>query len=335
MKRACADFYRSPCAREPVTLDATDSTGDDVLAGRLTSPIDGTFEILDGIPDLTWPKSLPQADARAKTFYENRVEAYEENLYLTFLIHNEDEQRIRNQMIDALNLKPDACVLEIACGTGRDSTLIASRLESEGIYYLQDISPGMVRYCRDKLGQVAPQVEFSVGNACYLPFPDDTFDAVYSFGALGEFSDIQRSLAEMARVTKVGGRIGVGDESMPPWLRETDFARMLTTTNPQFNASLPLREIPVCAREVRLRWLIGGVFYFIDFTVGNGEPTAKFDLEIPGPRGGTLRTRYEGQLEGVTKEAKALAQQAVAKRGISMHRWLDEVVRAAAKQDLD
>lgn len=138
----------------------------------------------------------------------------------------------------------------------------------------------------------------------------------------------------MVRVTKVGGRIGVGDESMPPWLRETTFAKILATTNPQFMAEIPLKDVPIDARSVRLRWIIGGVFYFLDFTVGEGEPTAEFDLEIPGPRGGTLRTRYEGQLEGVTPEAKKLVQQAIAKKGTSMHKWLDAVVRDAAKRDL-
>jgi hypothetical protein len=39
-------------------------------------------------------------------------------------------------------------------------------------------------------------------------------------------------------------------------------------------------------------------------------------------------------LEGVTPETKKLAEQAREKRGISMHQWLDEVVRQAALKDL-
>jgi SAM-dependent methyltransferase len=168
-----------------------------------------------------------------------------------------------------------------------------------------------------------------------LPFPDNYFNAVYSFGGLGEFSNITKSLKEMARVTKVGGKIVVGDESIPPWLRDTEFAKILSTTNAQFLAPLPLKNMPVEARDVCLRWVIGGVFYLVDFKVGKGEPDANFDFEIPGPRGGTYRTRYEGALEGVTKDAKELAYKAIQKKGISMHKWLDEVVRKAAIADLD
>ena len=69
--------------------------------------------------------------------------------------------------------------------------------------------------------------------------------------------------------------------------------------------------------------------------VGEGEPVGNFDIEIPGIRGGTLRTRYLGQLESVTPETKRLIERAREKRGISMHQWLEEVTRQAALSDLD
>lgn len=177
--------------------------------------------------------------------------------------------------------------------------------------------------------------EFCVANSTHLPFPDDFFDALYSFGGLGEFPDIKKSLSEIARVTKVGGKVVVGDESMPPWLRETHFSKILTTTNPQFGAEVPLQQLPVEARDVRLQWIIGGVFYAIDFRVAEGEPTANFDFPIPGLRGGTYRTRYEGQLEGVTPETKQLYLQAAHKTQKSLHQWLEDVVKDAAKRDLN
>jgi SAM-dependent methyltransferase len=255
-------------------------------------------------------------------------------LSLTFFTHNEDEAKLRNQFVDSLELKRDSRVLEVAAGSGRDSEIIASRLSAEGLLCLQDLSLGMLTKAKHRmLGSRVP-ISYCLSNAEYLPFPDATFDCVYSFGGLGEFPNIKGSLAEMVRVCRKGGKIVVGDESIPPWLRTTEFARILATTNPQFLAPLPLQEMPIEAREVRLRWVIGGVFYLIDFRVGDGQPVGNFDYDIPGPRGGTLRTRYEGQLEGVTPEAKELAQRARTKRGLSMHSWLDETVRRAAENDL-
>jgi hypothetical protein len=117
-------------------------------------------------------------------------------------------------------------------------------------------------------------------------------------------------------------------------LRDTDFAKILTFTNPQFDAPLPLKHLPVEARAVNLRWIIGGTFYLIDFTVGVGMPAADLNFRIPGPRGGTHTTRYHGQLEGVTPETKALAHEARNLRNMSMHDWLDDVVRDAALRQL-
>jgi ubiquinone/menaquinone biosynthesis C-methylase UbiE len=289
------------------------------------------FGFADGFADLTFPRSLEQKEKNVLQFYENRAEVYDKFLYQTFKTHNEDETATRNTFINKLNLKDDSKVLEIACGTGRDSVLIAQRLGKKGLLALQDISPSMLKICQEKLHSNSVEKIFSVSNAAYLPFPDKFFDATYSFGGLGEFPEIRKSLAEMVRVTKIGGKIVVGDESMPPWLRETYFSKVLSKTNPQFLAEVPFKDIPVEARKVTVQWVIGGVFYLIDFEVGDGEPTGDFDYIIEGPRGGTLRTRLEGELEGVTKEAKELAYKAAKAQGLSMHSWLDGIVKEAAK----
>lgn len=292
------------------------------------------YAVTDGIPDLTWPHALHATDQKAREFYDGRVEAYDKYLHLTFETFGEDEKTVRRKMIDTLELTGRERVLEVSCGSGRDSELLLARMKHGGELYLQDLSHAMVERCRDRLRDTAVPVHLCVSNACHLPYPDRQFDAIYHFGGLGEFSDIPGALREMVRVTKPGGRVLVGDESMPPWLRDTRFAKVLTFTNPQFSAELPLKHLPVEAREVRLRWIIGGTFYLIDFVVGEGEPPANFEFEIPGPRGGTHLTRYLGQLEGVTTETKKLAYEACAKTGLSMHAWLDQVVRQAAERDL-
>jgi ubiquinone/menaquinone biosynthesis C-methylase UbiE len=293
------------------------------------------YKFIHNFPDLTYPATLELKEKTTLEFYENRADVYDKFLYQTFKTHNENESEIRNKFIDKLNINPNSKVLEIACGTGRDSEIIAKRLGASGEIVLQDISPSMLNICFQKLLNVDDVKKvFCISNAAYLPFRDNYFDATYSFGGLGEFPEIKKSLKEMVRVTKVGGKIVVGDESMPPWLRHTYFSKVLSKTNPQFLADVPLKDIPVEARKVILQWVIGGVFYLLDFEVGEGEPNANFDYEIEGAKGGTLRTRLEGELEGVTKETKELAYRAAKNKGISMHNWLDSLVKEAAKKDL-
>ncbi len=327
-------FYVDPVTLEPLTLEEEIRDADEIVSGVLHSPSGHRFEIRNGIPDLVYPFELPMVDRKALQQYEERADAYDRYLPLTFSTYGEDEQAVRNAMIDKLDLRPGSVILETGAGTGRDSEIIARRLGADGRLYIQDLSPSFLAKNVERMHGVSARVEPALANGYYLPFAENSFDACFHFGGINAFGDIKRAFAEMARVTKPGGKVVVGDESMPPWLRETEFGKILMNSNPEFVYPLPLDKLPVEARKTRLEWIIGGVFYVIDFVVGEGEPKADLDFPIPGARGGTHRTRYHGQLEGVTPEAKRLAYEARARTGKSMHQWLDDVVREAARRDI-
>ncbi len=293
------------------------------------------FAIRQGVPDFTWPPELETLDHETRDYYEESASTYDRYVHLTYKTYGEDEDAVLDALIDRLHLAPHHVVLEVGCGTGRSSVRIAKRLGTDGTMYLQELSPRCLALAVEKLRDCPVPHEFAVANGCYLPLPDNSVEAAYHYGGLNVFSDIGRALDEMARVTKPGGRVVVSDESMPVWLRETEFAKIMMNSNPLLRYEVPLQHLPVCARDVKVEWILGGVFYVIEFTVGEGEPTANLDFEIPTPRGGTHRTRYYGNLEGVTPEAKGLAHKARNKTGKSMFRWLDDVVREAARRDLD
>ena len=305
-----------------------DTKGELILEeNKLTSKSDVSYKINNQIPNLIFPTILPVADENAKQFYQGRADQYDDTLHLTFFTHSLDEEKVRNSFIDKLALNEDSKVLEIACGTGRDSLLIAKRLSENGELHMQDISEDMITKCFEKFkNNKTIKKSFCLSNAGYLPYPDNYFDATYSFGAVGEFSDKRKALKEMVRVTKPGGKVVFGDEGIPIWYRNTEFYKILVTTNPMFSEIPPLEDIPVEARSLNLQWVIGNSFYLIDFEVGVGEPLANFDFQIPGVRGGTYRTRYEGQLEGVNVETKKKAYEYVKSKGLNMHSWLDGII---------
>lgn len=334
MRAGEEEFYVDPLTHGRLWLTDATLDGDQIVAGVLSSEAGHRFNIVDGTPNFIYPFELPESDRVSLQQSEDRVEGYDKYLPLTFSTYGENEQAVRNAMADKLNLQPHHWVLETGAGTGRDSEIIAQRLNSDGRLYIQDISPSFLRKNIERLASSPTRVEAALANGYYLPFADNSFDAYFHFGGINSFGDIKRAFAEMARVTKPGGKVVVGDESMPPWLRQTDFGRILMNSNPEFRYEIPLDKLPIEARKPRVEWIIGGVFYVIDFTVGEGEPEADLDFLIPGVRGGTHRTRLHGHLEGITEEAKQLAYQARARSGKSMHQWLDDVVRAAAKRDL-
>ena len=294
------------------------------------------FPLISNIPNFIYPKNLEKDDIDSIAWYKENAEYYDKFLPLTFDTFEVNEGLERKKMINELRLEKNYKVLEIGCGTGRDSELIANELGQDGELYLQDISVEILDVAVKKFQnkKFPPNIMFSLSNAAYLPFPNNVFDRVFHFGGLNTFGDKKRFFNEIIRVIKPGGKIVVGDENMPSWLRETDFGKILMNSNPHYKYDLPLDFLPKEARNVKLEWFIGGVFYFISFDVGQGEPFADLDFEIPGIRGGSHRSRYYGHLEGVSNEAIDLAKKARVKTGKSMHEWLDQVVKTAAKKDL-
>jgi len=332
-------IYHCPESHQPLFFEGkVDNSG---------KPIDGLFRSNDGIkiypikssiPDFTFPPfdQLSSSDLQSLDWYKNNAQSYDEYLPLTFETFKCDEEKERDRLIEALQLNGNEVVLEFGCGTGRDSERIANKLNKQGKLFLQDISFEILNIAVQKFQKLnlEPDIEFSLANGYFLPFADQTFDRVFHFGGLNTFGDQQRTFREIVRVSKPGARVVIGDESMPPWLRDLEFGKILINSNPHYNYELPLRHLPVEARNVKIEWFIGGVFYFISFDIGEGLPYANFDFEIPGPRGGTHNTRYNGHIEGVSSEAQYLAKQAQKVTCKSMHRWLDEAIIFAAKKDL-
>lgn len=334
MKKTALATYRCPDTGAGLSLaPGAETDGNVIVKGELEGGA-RPYSVVDGMAHFAPEETLTGGAKFARQYYSTIADTYDENVHVTFDLYGEEEVDIRNRMIELLNLKPSARVLEVSAGTGKDSELIAGRLGPDAEIWLLDISPHMLRHAQSRLAGSHVAVELAIGNACALPFADDAFDALYCFAGIGHFPDQRAGLAEMARVTRPGGRVVFCEKNVPPWLRSTTYGKILINNNPMFADPAPLDSIPVEARDVGIRWINGNVHYVVDYTVGEGEPQGNFDLELPGHRGGTFNTRYFGRLEGVTPEAKALYEKAAAKSGKSMHLWLDEVIREAARRDL-
>jgi demethylmenaquinone methyltransferase/2-methoxy-6-polyprenyl-1,4-benzoquinol methylase len=102
-------------------------------------------------------------------------------------------------------------VLDVATGTGDLAVELAGRVGPAGTVIGSDFSQEMLARARLK----APQLEWHWGNALELPYESDRFAAVtVGFGARN-FSDLDRGLAEMTRVTRPGGHVVVLEITTP------------------------------------------------------------------------------------------------------------------------
>jgi demethylmenaquinone methyltransferase / 2-methoxy-6-polyprenyl-1,4-benzoquinol methylase len=118
------------------------------------------------------------------------------------------ERRWRAVVAASLDVGPGDRVLDLAAGTGASAVPIQ---ELGARTVACDFSQGMLDVGRRR----HDSLDFVAGDALRLPFADGVFDAVtISFG-LRNVADVDLALREMARVTRVGGRLVVLETSAP------------------------------------------------------------------------------------------------------------------------
>lgn len=331
-------IYRCPITKSELKIVESISTIDEnLVTGKLINTEGKMYEVKEGIPNFTHvDEKEKEKKEYAKSLFREKAKLYDKYQHLSFETFYKSEDEVRNSLIDKLELRKDSKVLEVNAGTGRDSLLISRRLSKEGLLHVQDISREMLEVCKGKLSDTDVPHEIHQGDATKLPYADNTFDAVYSFGGVGmnTYSNNKDAIAELVRVTKKDGKIVFGGLSLAPWLKNTFFAKVLVNHNDHYANEINFKDLPIEARDLNISWILEGAGFVIDFKVDEGEPNANFDYEIPGHRGGTHKTRYLGKLEGVTTETKEIALKAREKLGISMHKWLDDLIRKEAERIL-
>ncbi len=118
---------------------------------------------------------------------------------------------LSRRLLDQLGLTPGRRVVDVASGRGTTSLMAAVeyQVSVDGV----DLSAANVALGSSAAAArgLAEQVRFHHGDAEELPLPDGCFDAVICECALCVFPDKTRAVAQMARVLRPGGRLGLTD----------------------------------------------------------------------------------------------------------------------------
>jgi demethylmenaquinone methyltransferase/2-methoxy-6-polyprenyl-1,4-benzoquinol methylase len=117
-----------------------------------------------------------------------------------------------------MEIKPGQTSLDLCCGTC-DWTIALAKASVNGQTVGLDFSRNMLDVGQgkiDKLG-LGEQIQIIQGNAMEIPFPDNSFDFVTIGFGLRNVPDIVKTLKEMKRVVKPGGKIVCLELSKPTW----------------------------------------------------------------------------------------------------------------------
>ncbi|HEY3523480.1 MAG TPA: ubiquinone/menaquinone biosynthesis methyltransferase [Candidatus Limnocylindrales bacterium] len=154
----------------------------------------------------------------------------------------------RRAAVRTAGIGRDAVALDVACGTGRMTGLLADVVGPFGRVVGVDLAEEMIARARREYRDVV-QLEFEVASALDLPFEDATFDAATIAFGLRNLPDYEAGFRELARVVRPNGRVVCLELTVPRpriWGRLflASFRRFAPLAGRVFGVSQTYRYLP-------------------------------------------------------------------------------------------
>ena len=158
-------------------------------------------------------------------------------------------QIVGESLCEAVDLRSGERVLDVATGNGNAALAAARRFaEVIGVDYV----PALLAQARERADADRLPVQFRETDAEDLPYPDGTFDVVLSTFGVMFAADQERAAAELARVTRSGGRIGLAN-----WTPDSFVGAMFRTVGKHVPPPAGLKSPALWGSETRLHELFG------------------------------------------------------------------------------
>jgi ubiquinone/menaquinone biosynthesis C-methylase UbiE len=158
-------------------------------------------------------------------------------------------QIVGESLCEALDLHAGERVLDVAAGNG-NATLAAARRWTDVVS--TDYVPALLERGRTRAGAEGLPVKFEQADAERLPYSDASFDVVMSTFGVMFTPDQEQAAAEMARVCKPGGRIGLAN-----WTPGSFIGELFKLMGRYIPPAAGLKSPALWGTEPRLRELFG------------------------------------------------------------------------------
>lgn len=159
-----------------------------------------------------------------------------------------------------MSIKSGSSAIDVACGTCDWTISLAEATKSDINVVGLDFSQRMLDIGREKLDQLGLEgVKLIHGSALEIPYADNTFDYATIGFALRNVPDLRKTLNEMKRVVKPGGKVVSLELSKPTW---PPFRYLYYL---YFQRILPLLGKLFANRYEQYRWLPESLIQFPDY----------------------------------------------------------------------
>jgi ubiquinone/menaquinone biosynthesis C-methylase UbiE len=243
------DILRCPETMKPLKQDGENLKSEEKI-----------YEIKNQILSIVYPVDLVGSDAKYNKIYNLFAPLYDLNeKIMGKVLAGVDMIKWRSLIISMLGLKTGMRILEVSPGPGVFQKLLRNDIGEKGQLVALDLSIGMLRQCQKKNRKL--NVELIHGNAQYLPFADNSFDALYHFGGINLFNDPQKAISEFIRVVRADGIVSWGDEGFSDDYKNQRRKRFMLRINPGFSKPRPI--VPDTVYDVKENEVYDGMAYLV------------------------------------------------------------------------
>jgi SAM-dependent methyltransferase len=149
------------------------------------------------------------------------------------------------RLVSAAEVKNGQRVLDAGCGFGGTTSYLNEHYSDMDLTGLNIDARQLVHAAEWVIARPGNRVQFIEGDACAMPLPDQTFDAVLAVECIFHFPSRRRFFREARRVLKQGGRLVLSDFvphgpaslRLAPWVLRN--RRAMGRFYGQFNTRLP------------------------------------------------------------------------------------------------
>ena len=210
-------------------------------------------------------------------------------------------------LCEAADLRAGQRVLDVACGSGNVALSAARRFcDAVGIDYV----PALIERARERASAERLPASFEVGDAEALPLENASFDVVLSVFGVMFAPDQERAAAELVRVCRPGGTIGLAN-----WTPDGMWGQLFKLHAKYLPPPEGVRPPPLWGTEARLRELFGDAVqdlrvetrtalfrarspgHWFDFFKSHFGPTRKVMASLDEAGQG----RFEGEVEAILR----------------------------------
>ena len=101
---------------------------------------------------------------------------------------------------------------------------------------------------------------------------------------------------------------------------------MIIENNSLYSAIAPIDLLPNSSSNVKLEWIVQNSFYKISFGKRFKSKDINPNVEHKSPRGGSMRKRYHGKIDGIDEKMKEKLIQYAKIKKISQNKLIEEAL---------